>query len=76
MEVVLAIGGAILLFAGAMCLFAVCAIGIAFLFIRDPVSKASNLQSLKKIAITCALLLLVGTGMCALQFQFYPLNIH
>jgi len=76
MESLLAIGGAILLATGVFSLIAVCGIGIALLFINNPVSKASNLKTLKKLAIIAALSLMVGTGMCALQFQFYPLNIH
>ena len=76
MDSVLAIGGVILLAAGVFSLLAVCGIGIAIPFIKNPVSKASNLKTLKTFAIISALSLLIGTGVCALQFQLYPLRIN
>ncbi len=75
MDGILAIAGLILLAAGLLSLAAAAFIGIGVMTTKDPVAKAASIRSLKKTAIAAALLLLVGTGVCTLQFTLYPLKI-
>jgi hypothetical protein len=42
---------------------------------KDPIQKKKIFTLLKKILLMAAVLLLVGTGICALEFEFYPLKI-
>jgi len=76
MDGLLAILGLILLAAGVLSILAFVCIGIGVLLTKEPIAKAKNVRRLKKTAISAALLLLVGTGVCMLQFQLYPLNLH
>ena len=45
------------------------------LLTKDPLQKKKTFTFLKKILLLAAILLLVGTGICAVEFQFYPLRI-
>ncbi len=76
MDGLLAIAGLILLVAGILSLLTAGFLCLKLLFTNDPVAKASSLRSLKKASLLTALFLLVGTGICTLQFQLYPLNLH
>jgi hypothetical protein len=60
--------GVIFLISSPLCLL----IG---LLIKDPIQNKKAFALLKKTLLLTAILLLVGTGICALEFQFYPLKI-
>jgi|GEM_PF-3528140 len=74
-ENTLALSGTFLLAVGIIFLASSLIILLIGLVIKDPLKKTKTYSLLKKILLLAAILLLVGTGICALQFNFFPLRI-
>lgn len=74
-ENTLALSGTFLLAVGIIFLVSSLIILLIGLVTKDPLKKTKTYSLLKKILLLAASLLLVGTGICALQFNFFPLRI-
>ncbi|MBC7752229.1 MAG: hypothetical protein H7Z73_11050 [Candidatus Saccharibacteria bacterium] len=74
-ENTLALSGTFLLAVGIIFLASSLIILLIGLVTKDPLQKTKTYSLLKKILLLAAILLLVGTGVCALQFNFFPLRI-
>lgn len=74
-ENTLALSGTLSLAIGVIFLASSLIILLIGLVLKDPLQKTKTYSLLRKILLLAAILLLVGTGICALQFNFFPLRI-
>lgn len=74
-ENTLAFSGSVSLAVGVIFLASSLIILLIGLVIKDPLHKKKTFSLLKKTLLLAAILLLVGTGVCALQFKFFPLRL-
>ncbi len=74
-ENTLALCGTLSLAIGVILLAASLIFLLIGLVVKDSLQKQKAQKLLKKILFLAAILLLVGTGVCALQFKFFPLRI-